>query len=46
MYVRRHPELWLWMHRRWRDDGPAADSGKGMFPSAERDVDVDADADA
>ena len=21
MYVRRHPELWLWMHRRWRDPG-------------------------
>jgi KDO2-lipid IV(A) lauroyltransferase len=20
MYVRRHPELWLWMHRRWRDN--------------------------
>lgn len=20
MYVRRYPELWLWMHRRWRDD--------------------------
>ena len=19
MYVRRHPERWLWMHRRWRD---------------------------
>ena len=19
MYVRRHPEFWLWMHRRWRD---------------------------
>ena len=19
MYVRRQPELWLWMHRRWRD---------------------------
>ena len=19
MYVRRHPELWLWMHRRWRN---------------------------
>ena len=18
MYVRRYPELWLWMHRRWR----------------------------
>ncbi len=23
MYVRRHPELWLWMHRRWRDRDPA-----------------------
>jgi len=21
MYVRRHPHLWLWMHRRWRSDG-------------------------
>lgn len=20
MQVRNHPELWLWMHRRWRDD--------------------------
>jgi KDO2-lipid IV(A) lauroyltransferase len=20
MYVRRYPHLWLWMHRRWRDD--------------------------
>jgi KDO2-lipid IV(A) lauroyltransferase len=19
MYVRKHPDLWLWMHRRWRD---------------------------
>jgi len=19
MYVRRHPEMWLWMHRRWRE---------------------------
>jgi KDO2-lipid IV(A) lauroyltransferase len=46
MYVRRHPELWLWMHRRWRDDGPVADGAKGMFPSAERDVEGDADADA
>ena len=23
MYVRRDPELWLWMHRRWRDRDPA-----------------------
>jgi Kdo2-lipid IVA lauroyltransferase/acyltransferase len=38
MYVRRHPDLWLWMHRRWRDDGPAADGVPGMFPSADRDV--------
>ncbi len=22
MYVRRYPHLWLWMHRRWRDDHP------------------------
>ena len=35
MYVRRHPELWLWMHRRWRDDGPVADGVRGMFPSAD-----------
>jgi KDO2-lipid IV(A) lauroyltransferase len=27
MYVRRHPDLWLWMHRRWRDDGPSNDGG-------------------
>jgi KDO2-lipid IV(A) lauroyltransferase len=31
MYVRRHPELWLWMHRRWRD-APVPDT-KGMFPT-------------
>jgi KDO2-lipid IV(A) lauroyltransferase len=23
MYVRRHPHLWLWMHRRWRERDPA-----------------------
>ena len=40
MYVRRHPDLWLWMHRRWRDaPGPALDQAPGMFPSADRDVD-------
>jgi KDO2-lipid IV(A) lauroyltransferase len=32
MYVRRYPELWLWMHRRWRDAGEAATPG--MFPAA------------
>ena len=39
MYVRRHPDLWLWMHRRWRDDGPTVDSVPGMFPSAQSDID-------
>jgi len=38
MYVRRHPELWLWMHRRWRDAGPSTDTVPGMFPSAEGDA--------
>ena len=32
MYVRRYPELWLWMHRRWRD--AAQPSIPGMFPVA------------
>ena len=33
MHVRRHPELWLWMHRRWRD-APAPVTA-GMFPAAQ-----------
>jgi Kdo2-lipid IVA lauroyltransferase/acyltransferase len=41
MYVRRYPELWLWMHRRWRDV-PAAAEMKGMFPAASTDTDVEA----
>jgi Kdo2-lipid IVA lauroyltransferase/acyltransferase len=32
MYVRRHPSLWLWMHRRWRDL-PKRDEVPGMFPA-------------
>ena len=32
MYVRRYPQLWLWMHRRWRDVEPS--EVKGMFPAA------------
>jgi KDO2-lipid IV(A) lauroyltransferase len=40
MYVRRHPELWLWMHRRWRD-APVPDV-KGMFPAVRADEDVEA----
>ena len=30
MYVRRYPELWLWMHRRWRDTDEIPTPG--MFP--------------
>jgi Kdo2-lipid IVA lauroyltransferase/acyltransferase len=33
MYVRRHPDLWLWMHRRWRDQEPGSgigDQGSGI----------------
>ena len=37
MYVRRHPALWLWMHRRWRDAEPSLEGIPGMFPAAERD---------
>lgn len=40
MYVRRHPELWLWMHRRWRD-APVPDA-PGMFPQARTDGQADA----
>lgn len=34
MYVRRYPELWLWMHRRWRDLEPRDADVRGMFPAA------------
>jgi lauroyl/myristoyl acyltransferase len=40
MHVRRHPELWLWMHRRWRD-APLPET-KGMFPAARADEDLNA----
>jgi Kdo2-lipid IVA lauroyltransferase/acyltransferase len=33
MYVRRHPDLWLWMHRRWRDAPTPAT--RGIFPTAQ-----------
>jgi KDO2-lipid IV(A) lauroyltransferase len=28
MYVRRRPELWLWMHRRWRQEGREENEGR------------------
>lgn len=37
MYVRRHPHLWLWMHRRWRHEGTAAAAAaRDRVPAASR----------
>jgi KDO2-lipid IV(A) lauroyltransferase len=38
MHVRRHPDLWLWMHRRWRD-APVPET-HGMFPKAKDDLET------
>jgi len=40
MYVRRRPELWLWMHRRWRDQD--AIGGEDLLPDDEPDAEADA----
>jgi KDO2-lipid IV(A) lauroyltransferase len=40
MYVRRNPELWLWMHRRWRTTESGGAAATGMFPSADHDVET------
>ena len=45
MYVRRYPELWLWMHRRWRDV-PAGDEVGGMFPRGSREEPAGEDLDS
>lgn len=37
MYVRRHPELWLWMHRRWRER-VAVTAGSVTMDEAEADA--------
>ena len=44
MYVRRYPELWLWMHRRWRDV-PSGEHVGGMFPRGSRDESAEDDLD-
>jgi Kdo2-lipid IVA lauroyltransferase/acyltransferase len=46
MHVRRRPELWLWMHRRWRDNGAAVDSVPGLFPTAAREAESAQDEEA
>ena len=38
MYVRRHPELWLWMHRRWRERDPALSEAPLSVDEAEADA--------
>ena len=45
MYVRRYPDLWLWMHRRWRTDTTAANADQvgvgvpeAVDPSTPKDV--------
>jgi KDO2-lipid IV(A) lauroyltransferase len=40
MYVRRYPELWLWMHRRWRDV-PNAERVGPMFPAGATETEQD-----
>jgi KDO2-lipid IV(A) lauroyltransferase len=40
MYVRRYPDLWLWMHRRWRDV-PVMDRVGPMFPAGRFEAEAD-----
>ena len=43
MYVRRYPDLWLWMHRRWRTDAAEANADTVAAPvSSDADVREDA----
>ena len=37
MYVRRHPDLWLWMHRRWRSPEPSLAAPEVSLDQAEVD---------
>jgi KDO2-lipid IV(A) lauroyltransferase len=43
MYVRRYPELWLWMHRRWRDV-PEGERVGPMFPAGRVEAEADEQA--
>ena len=35
MYVRRYPDLWLWMHRRWRTDTTTANGDQAVVGTPE-----------
>ncbi len=39
-YVRAHPERWLWMHRRWRDDLRTTDSPSLVVDDAPGDTEA------
>ncbi|HTV02886.1 MAG TPA: lysophospholipid acyltransferase family protein [Luteitalea sp.] len=39
-YVRAHPERWLWMHRRWRDDVRTTESPSLSVDDASGDADA------
>jgi KDO2-lipid IV(A) lauroyltransferase len=41
MYVRRYPELWLWMHRRWRDAGSGAAAVDDAVSAADADEETE-----
>ncbi len=38
MYVRRDPDMWLWMHRRWRDRGAQEPAALDETSDAEADA--------
>ena len=40
MYVRRHPDMWLWMHRRWRERD--ADGASASIEDEASDAEADA----
>ena len=48
MYVRKHPDLWLWMHRRWREPASqqtvAPEPERSMFPAGAPDATDDEEA--
>jgi KDO2-lipid IV(A) lauroyltransferase len=39
MYVRRDPHLWLWMHRRWRNDAAATPTRAGGIENLQSEMD-------
>ena len=40
-YVRRFPDQWLWVHRRWKIEQAALESAPGLVATS-RDLEADA----